>query len=134
MKTLADYREDYYWFSGKASDVARQLAFAGIAFLWIFRVTTDGGPVIPRDLVLPAVLFALALAFDLLQYISATVIWGWFKRSEEKKLKYPDDNPELSAPAWYNWPINSIFAVKLICVVLAYILLIAKVSRILLCP
>ena len=35
---LSDYRETYYEFSGKASDVTRQLAFAGIAIVWIFKI------------------------------------------------------------------------------------------------
>jgi len=34
---LQDYRDDFYTYSGKASDISRQLAFAGIAIIWIFK-------------------------------------------------------------------------------------------------
>jgi hypothetical protein len=36
---LQDYRNDFYLFSGKASDISRQLAFAAIAIIWIFKRT-----------------------------------------------------------------------------------------------
>lgn len=35
--TLSDYLASYYELSGKASDVSRQLAFAGIAVIWVFH-------------------------------------------------------------------------------------------------
>ena len=36
-KKIEDYREDFYFFTGKASEVNRQLAIAGIAVIWIFK-------------------------------------------------------------------------------------------------
>ena len=40
---LSEYANVYAEFSGKASDVARQLAFAGLALVWLFR--ESNGPV-----------------------------------------------------------------------------------------
>jgi len=57
--------------SAKASDVARQLAFAGLAVVWAFRRSEfyDGQrSFIPGDLLLPATAFAAGLFFDLMQY------------------------------------------------------------------
>ena len=42
MPTLKDYRADFYTFTGKASDITRQLAFAGIALIWIFKTDRTG--------------------------------------------------------------------------------------------
>src|SRR3989442_1239067 len=122
---LSDYRKDYYEFSGKASEVARQLAFAGIAIVWVFTGTEKGlGPRPDTHLVLALALFALALGFDLLHYISATVIWGSFQWREDRKLKNPQEDPHLAAPAYYNYPQLAFFVLKLTTVTVAYVVLI----------
>jgi hypothetical protein len=52
MKTVEGYRQDFYDFSGKASDASRQLAFAAIAVIWLFKTdTTSGQPTIPHGLI-----------------------------------------------------------------------------------
>ncbi len=84
---LSEYRETYYEFSDKASAAARQLAFAGIAVIWIFRIEQEAGVGIEPDLLLPLALLALSLAFDLLQYITATFVWGLFQWHQERKLE-----------------------------------------------
>lgn len=71
---LSDYKKDYQEFSGKASDVARQLAFAGIVLIWIFRVEGPQAQRLPEQLLLPSALLVLALGADLLQYILSTII------------------------------------------------------------
>jgi hypothetical protein len=40
-KTVEDYRKTSYEFSGKASDASRQLAFAAIAVIWLFKTDTS---------------------------------------------------------------------------------------------
>lgn len=71
---LSGYKETYYYFSGMASTVARQSAFAGIALIWIFK--TEKGSVIslPESLFTPVLFLVLCLVFDLLQYIVAAAI------------------------------------------------------------
>lgn len=120
MKKLSEYMQDYYEFSGKASDVARNLSFAGIALIWIFKVAGDPVPKIPKDLVLPAALLALTLAFDLLQYISATLIWGVFQWYHERKLNDTSKDPDLDAPTFLKWPQFIFFVLKLCTIILAY--------------
>ena len=123
MKRLSEYSKDYYEFSGKASDVARQLAFAGIALVWIFRIEDGAAPSIPQQLLLPTALLALTLAFDLLQYITATSIWGIFQwRKDRKRYKYNPD-PKLEAPYWYPRPQFIFFVLKLCSILIAFILL-----------
>lgn len=115
---LSDYRNDYYFFSGKASEIARQLSLAGIAVIWIFKAEKAGALAVPQALHLPAVLFIVALALDLLQYVIGTAIWGTFSRYHEwKGLK---DEVELEAPRFFNWPGLFFFWGKLVAVLYAY--------------
>lgn len=115
---LKDYRNDYYVFSGKASDVARQLAFAGIALIWVFKVDKAGVMALPGGLLVPVGAFVVALSLDLLQYLFATLIWGSFSRYQEMRKKKDDD--ELLAPAILNWPALVCFWLKLLAVVVGY--------------
>jgi len=127
---LSDYRAAYYELSGKASDVARQLAFAGIALIWIFH-EAGGNPIaIPHPLVWPAALLISGLACDLLQYVSGALIWGAFHRYQEKRLGV-DSKKTLSAPAWFNWPGILFFWGKLALVLAGYFLLLKYVLAIL---
>ena len=115
---LSDFRGDYYALSGKASDVARQLCFAGIALIWIFKPEKGGLLAVPVQLHTPAALFVVALAFDLLQYVLGSAIWGVFSRYHEWHGKKPDDL--LEAPGYFNWPANFCFWGKLTLVLFAY--------------
>ena len=116
---LSEYRDTYYVLSAKASDVARQLAFAGMAIIWIFKLDSKPIPVIPKQLIIPTCFFVCALASDLLHYIVATSIWGSFRWWQEKNKKIAD--PNLKASKYLNWPILFLFAIKLGLVAIGYV-------------
>jgi hypothetical protein len=109
---------EYYAHSASASAVSRQLAFAGLAAVWIFKVTVAGVDRVPSDLVPAAAFLVTALGCDLLQYIAATAFWGGFRRwkewernrAKESGTKFVD---EFVAPAWINWVGNAFFWAKL---------------------
>lgn len=118
---LSEYRKDYQFFSGKLSDITRQLAFAGIALIWVFKI--DGTlPRVPNDLLLPTALLALGLALDLLQYGVQTVIWGLFHRFHEKRRRSGDSDPDVEASPCYNWLALLLFWSKVITVSIALFL------------
>lgn len=123
---LAGAREQYYSHSGKASDVARQLAFAGLGVIWIFKTSgADGVARVPAGLVCPAALIAAALGCDCLHYASASLFWGVFQRSMERELQrsrllgrtLPE---EFSAPRWINWPAIGFFGAKFLLLIAGY--------------
>ncbi len=121
---LADYRTDFYTFSGKASDFCRQLAFAGIALIWVFKSDGIRGPTLPDNLTWPAALIVLALAFDLTHYLVASCIWRSFYRGKEKAgVTESDDtlshDPALELPIWL------LFIFKIAAVSAAYFFLLA---------
>lgn len=117
---LSEYRKTYYELSAKASDVSRQLAFAGIAIIWIFKLDSKPIPIIPQSFLLPTILLACALACDLLHYIVGTFIWGNFQWRKEKEKKDGETDPDLIAPRYLNQPILVLFSLKLFFVTVAY--------------
>jgi hypothetical protein len=120
---LASYWQTYYDFSGKASDVGRSLAFAGIAVVWVFK-TGSVAQVPPRGLLLPLALFAVALLLDLLHYVVAAFIWGIFSRYKEKRLPEDKREEDFDAPPALNYPASVLFILKLLVLVVGYLFLI----------
>lgn len=98
--TLKEARGAYDYFSGKLSDVVRQLSFAGIAVIWIFK---NGTSVVPFDerLVWPLRFLVSALACDLLHYAYSALAWGRFAHLHDKNgVK---DSEEVSPDEKINW-------------------------------
>ena len=118
---LKDSKEAYYELTGIASNVNRQLGFAGIAIIWIFCQILDGKVLIPERLTISAVLIVMSLSFDLLQYIMGSIIWGSFHRFYERKGKKEDD--KVNASRYLNYPQNICFALKIVSMLLSYVYL-----------
>lgn len=129
--TLKEYRDSYFAASTKASDIARQLGFAGIALIWIFKSMNGSSSeafTLPEELFYPALLIILALGLDLLQYFIKAGIWGWIQRRIEDKFSDDTSKTYLVAP-WVNWPVLACFWVKLGVMIFAYCLLFTFVSK-----
>ena len=105
---------DYY--SGKLSEISRQLSFAGIAVIWIFRVGTEtGGISYSGDLIYPIGFFVLALLLDLLHYLYSTIVWTCLGNKMDKK-----NQNELKFSDLINYPANFLFASKVASVIIGY--------------
>jgi hypothetical protein len=118
---LQDYREISYKFSGTASTIARQLSFAAIGVIWLFKSDNSAGsPTLPAQLFLPAALVCAALFFDLLQYVLGYLTWHLYFRAKEKAgVKENVDLPRHSAAL--QWPISVPFWLKIFLVFLTYL-------------
>lgn len=115
---LSEYKQDYYIFTGKLSDINRQIAFAGIALIWIFR-KTDGSEIsISNELILPSILFAFALGFDILQYIYQSITWSIFYCYHEKRTG--DEDADIPTPKKLNYPSWFFFSMKVLFVIISY--------------
>lgn len=122
--TLKDARDAYYGLSAKLSDIVRQLSFAGIAVIWMFRVSSDKtGIAFQPVLVWPLLLFVVALAFDLAHYLYGSIAWSSFAHREEKKGRRDED--KVKPHESINWPSNIFFYCKAASCILAYMLLIS---------
>jgi hypothetical protein len=135
-KTIDDYKKDYEFFTGKASEISRSLAFAGIAIIWIFKNTNETKSIIlPDELTLPLTLLVLALTFDLLQYIIGGLIWFCyykFKENQIEKGKISSDS-DIKAPAILPNIIHGFYWLKLFTIIIAYVFLFSFLYRELIC-
>jgi len=124
---LKDARDNYYFHSGKTSELVRQLGLAGIAVIWLFKFEVQGAPKIPESLFWPLLLIVVGLACDLLQYLVATIVWAVFHRCKERAGVRSDD--DFLAPKQINWPALVFFYLKVASLVAAYILLLLFLAR-----
>lgn len=118
---VSKVREHYADQTAKLSDVARSLALAGLAVVWIFR--SEAGR-IPALLFVPAGLFVLALAADLAQYMIAA--WNW--QTQADLVRKSDENEEHKVPPSANkWPAR-LHVVKAPLVLLGFAVLVVHVG------
>ncbi len=115
---ISDARAAYDSFTSKTSEIARQLSFAGIALIWIFKPEDAPPTEIPPPLLIPAILFVVALGLDLLHAAYGSLAWGAFGRYHERKGI--SETNDITAPAYINWPSIVFFWGKVIAVVAAY--------------
>src|SRR5437016_3285049 len=76
--------KDRDYFSGKISDISRQLAFAGIGIIWVFKIGTESQQTVPRNLVPAGFLLVLGLTFDFLHYLAGTALWHVYTKRAHK--------------------------------------------------
>ncbi len=128
-KTIDDYKADYYYFTGKASEIVRSLALAGIAVVWIFKSSgetiTIAGP-----LFIASKWFIIALALDLTQYVAGSIIWYFYYKYLEKLIKRKVINPkeDIKAPSILPFIINIFFLFKVLASIIAYCYLLGYLS------
>jgi len=115
---LRNVRDAYEELSNKASDVIRQLSFAGIALVWLFKAGAQTAPVLDKSLLRASLFIFFALLLDLLQYLAGTTIWfAYFRFKESNGTKLTDD---IVAPAWLTWPMWCLFYLKAVSMLIAY--------------
>ena len=123
---LENIRDNYKYYSQKISDIIRQLGFAGIALIWIFKNVDGDRQFIPADLLLPTLFIVISLCLDLFHYISGTLIWGIYNR--KKELKDTKEGDIFLAPNYINWTTLFFFWSKIIVMVVAYIFILKYLS------
>lgn len=97
-------RDEYYAQTAKASDVIRQLTYAGFGVIWIFKVGSSGIHV-PQSLLPSAFLFTVTLLFDLCQYL--TLARAWRLHAEKADQATESDDDEYAVPLGINvWGVR----------------------------
>ena len=115
---LSGARDIYFGASQKVSDVFRQLALAGIGLVWVFKGTTAGSLGLDPKLIRAALFLITGLSCDLLQYVLTAFIWFAIFRTKEKRDQNLDQ--EFTVPSYTNWPNQTMFCLKIVCLVTAY--------------
>ncbi len=119
--------ERYASNSAKASDVARQLSFAGIAAVWLFSGGATQGVNHARVqgwLLYAGLALVIALFLDLLQYTVASLIWATTARCHEQRKEMI-----FQPPRSINYPALICFWFKLSAVAVAYVFLGIAISH-----
>ena len=120
-------RDAFYDASGKVSELVRNLSFIGFGIIWIFK-DAKSVPLIPEDLKLPILLFAITISLDLLQYVAKTITWGIFIHIEENKIfssgKNDTTDEIVEAKSWFNYIPDAFFTLKTITLLSGYFILI----------
>lgn len=135
--TLKDAREAYYDYSGKLSEITRQLSFAGIAVVWIFRTgdKTAAGIGWSHFLLWPLGSFVIALVADVLHYSYATVAWGSYHSCKEKEFQALELSAtdlaakDFKAPRAINYPTDILLGAKAVACAIGHLLLLIFLAR-----
>ena len=121
-------REDYEFFTGKVSEIVRQLNLAGIAIIWIFRVGKEAGGIqYSPSLKWSLGLFVLSLTFDLVQYVYQSIVWGLLNTYYFQKHQDEEKNVEVSGT--WNYIALIFFWFKAAFTIFAYISLFKSIYQ-----
>jgi hypothetical protein len=113
--------------TGKASDVGRQLAFAGIATIWLLRDEHGARP-FETGLLTALTLLAAALLIDFLQYVYCSWVWRQFYNQQYDE--HNSDEALVDIPDGLAASIYRFFWTKIIALLLGYVfLLVAAVTK-----
>jgi hypothetical protein len=123
---IQDIFDSYSQASAKLGEQARALSLSGIAAIWVFNTQGTAGLTLPRDLLLPGVVFVLSLALDLFQLAYGVFAWGIVARVQERRgFSHGED---ILLPVWISWPSHLMFYGKFVAVVIGYTLLLRALS------
>lgn len=113
---LSEIRDAYESLSGKLSDIVRQLSFAGIGIIWIFRVSnSENSILISKELYWPLLWLVITLILDALQYLISSLIWYFVYCKYKKDNKNNDDGKVIvkekerwNIASWVFWLLKTI--------------------------
>ena len=109
-KTVID---DLRTYTAKTSDVARQLAFAAIAVVWLFKSEVAGRSIVPAKLLRSAEWAVASLALDFAQYVYGCFVITLYLAITKKHDERPKPGRILSIASVLFWA-------KIICLVVSY--------------
>lgn len=111
--------EKVYLAGNKVNELNRQLAFAGIAVIWVFKTDSGGRQNVPFELFIPGIFLILSLAFDLIQPLFQSEAVRWYTRRAEKACSNSVTFPRLLGRI-----VDGLFYLKIVATLVAYIFLI----------
>jgi hypothetical protein len=123
---ISQLKEEYYAASATVSELVRNLSFAGIAIIWVFKAGKEESAGIPYDptMKMPMLFLVAALACDLIQYLYKTAVWGCLNTHHWNKIREgEDESKEVSISGLVNWLSVILFWAKGVLCITAYVLL-----------
>jgi hypothetical protein len=119
---LEKYKKKSHDYTAKASEIARQLNFAGIGIIWIVKTTFPELKLNDSLLLLPLTLIAISLICDFLQYLVGGIIWIFFYNSKIKAgISNTDD---VQTTVWRSRVLYIFYYIKFTFMFIAYFFII----------
>ena len=116
---LEDARKAYYEYSGKASELTRNLGFTAIALAWVFKSNENAlKATVPKELFMGAKWAISSLVLDLLQYVVGALIWSAYARIKERQGTAA--TTDFRAPEELNYATIFCFWLKIAVMAYAY--------------
>lgn len=124
-KPLKEWLQDFYDDTSKISDIVRNLGFAAIGIIWIFKNKDLTQNILPSSLV-PALGFAISgLVIEFFQYLWRAISNYCIYRKNEiqyNKGKLNDDQiSDITAPVFIEVITWLLFIAKIVLIAIAYI-------------
>lgn len=92
------------YYSGKMSDLVRQLSFAGIAIIWLFKENGQNGSIIlAKSLLVSLVCIVVSILCELIHFYMSAEKNNYYYYRPDQKL--PNWNKRLN---WWLWRIKSL--------------------------
>lgn len=115
---LKDLKGEFYYFTGELTKIIRNMAFSGIAIVWILKSADENVIYIDKMLIIVILSFISVLIFDFLQYLYQAIFWSIYYRYQEKK----DFNleREVTFSTYCNLPSWIFFTLKIISLVVGF--------------
>jgi hypothetical protein len=125
---LGKVREEVYYFSQKASEANQKLAIAGIALIWLFKVTVNSNIQVSLILFLALISFIASLAVEIIHYSILAPIWSKHYNNEYRRLSLNSqdltniEETEVDEPSEGNLLGWVLFYGKLLLLLIGYLL------------
>lgn len=115
---LKDSRENYYFYSGKLSDIMRNLAILGFGLAYLFGELKN---IATQKVIKFFIVFLfVALLLDFFQYVYGTIAWDVFNRKKEKEHKL-NENSKFIVHGGINILTAILFYLKIVFIIMAYL-------------
>ena len=123
-KSLLDWLGEFYEDTGTLSGLIRNLAFAGIGLIWIFRNSDLTHDILPKQLLTPLKFIVLSLISDVCQYLwRAITIYIVYKIKDIKHTNKKITDSEIAdvtMPHFIAIGTWILFILKIVFVTIAY--------------
>lgn len=128
---ICEYKDTYEYFSGKLSDITRNLSFMGFGVVWILIGGLDGFKLgfIPPILKWVLGILVLYQILDISHYVYQTITWYNYFRKLEKENGETCERCDFTAPEEYAERAWYIYWSKIAIVVAAFILLLIYIIQ-----
>lgn len=109
---IKELRKDYEEYSVQIGNLNRNFVYAGIAIIWLFRVTDDSGAtVLPNNLHAPLLMLVTSLLIEFIQKMYQTIVtygqylyFKWKYRIEVNvEDKVVQESELLAIISWVLW-------------------------------